>query len=124
MFDKIKGITEKAFTIMGNEAFRLGKDVVQSDLVKDAAAGATIGAVVAVPVPIIGPIIGATVGAGLGMYKNLMRPDQGTQVVLPQKRAVDIYGEMLKLEDLRQKGVLTEEEFADMKKRLLNDYQS
>ncbi|WP_071992273.1 SHOCT domain-containing protein [Leptolyngbya sp. PCC 6406] len=29
---------------------------------------------------------------------------------------------MLKLEDLRQKGILTEEEFANMKKRLLSDH--
>ena len=86
MFDKIKCITEKVFTTMGNQASRLGKDVVQSDLVKDAAAGATIGAVVAVPVPIIGPIIGATVGAGLGVYKNLMKPDQAPQIVLPTVR--------------------------------------
>jgi Short C-terminal domain len=124
MFDKIKDITGKALTSIGNEAARLGKDAVQSDLVKDAAAGATVGAVVAVPVPIIGPVIGATVGAGLGVYKNLMKSGQSPQNILPQKREVDIYGEMLKLEDLRQKGVVTEEEFADMKKRLLSDYQA
>lgn len=115
---------KKTATSVGNEAVRLGKDAVQSDLAKDAASGAAVGAVVAVPVPIVGPVIGATVGAGLGVYKNLTKPGQLPQTVPPQKEQVDIYGQMLKLEDLRQKGILTDEEFADMKKRLLNDHQS
>lgn len=119
----VESMRKTAATI-GDEAVKLGKDAVQSDLAKDAAAGAAVGAVVAVPVPIVGPAIGATVGAGIGVYKNLTRPGQSPQVTEPQKEKADIYGEMLKLEDLREKGILTEEEFMDMKKRLLSDSQS
>ncbi|GAB4214658.1 MAG: hypothetical protein OHK0012_13180 [Synechococcales cyanobacterium] len=115
---------KKTATSVGNGAVQLGKDAVQSDLAKDAVSGAAIGAIVAVPVPIVGPVVGATVGAGLGVYKNLTKPGQPPQIILPQKEKVDIYGEMLKVEDLRQKGILTDEEFADMKKRLLSDHQS
>jgi hypothetical protein len=51
-----------------------------------------------------------------------MKSGQSPQNILPQKREVDIYGEMLKLEDLRQKGVVTEEEFADMKKLIMTTH--
>ena len=115
---------KKTMTSVGNEAVRLGKDAVQSDLAKDAASGAAVGAMVAVPIPVIGPVIGATVGAGLGVYKNLMKPSQPPQVLPPQKETIDIYGEILKLDSLRQKGIITEDEFADMKKRFLNGHQS
>lgn len=56
-----------------NEAVRLGKEALKSDMVKDAAAGAAVGAAVAIPVPIIGPAAGAVVGAGIGIYKNLTK---------------------------------------------------
>lgn len=53
-----------------DETAKLGKEVMQSELVKDVAPYAAIGAVIAVPIPIIGPAIGAALGAGLGLYKN------------------------------------------------------
>ena len=56
-----------------DEAVKLGKDVMQSGLVKDVAAAAAVGAVIAIPIPIIGPVVGATVGAGLGVYKNITK---------------------------------------------------
>lgn len=56
-----------------DELVKLGKEALQSDMVKDAAAGAAVGAAVAIPVPIVGPAAGAVVGAGLGVYKNLTK---------------------------------------------------
>lgn len=56
-----------------NEVGKLGKEALQSEVVKDAAAGAAVGAVVAIPIPFVGPIAGATVGAVLGAYKGFMK---------------------------------------------------
>lgn len=55
---------------VADESAKLGKEVMQSELVKDVAPYAAIGAAIAVPIPIIGPAIGAAIGAGLGLYKN------------------------------------------------------
>lgn len=52
-------------------ARKLGKEVLQHDMGKDAAAGAAIGAAVAVPIPIVGPVAGAAVGAIAGVIKNV-----------------------------------------------------
>jgi len=56
-----------------DEAAKLGKSTLQSDLVKEAAAGAAVGAVIAVPVPLVGPTTGAAVGATLGAYKHFTK---------------------------------------------------
>lgn len=55
---------------VADEATTLGKEVMQSDLVKDVAPYAAIGAVIAIPIPFVGSAIGAAIGAGLGLYKN------------------------------------------------------
>ena len=107
---------EKASAI-GDEASKLGKAAVRSDLAKDAASGAAVGAVVAVPIPVIGPAFGAVVGAGLGIYKNVTKG--GSASASAQALPADIHAELLKLDDLRQKGVLSEEEFEIQKKKIL-----
>lgn len=56
-----------------DEVSKLGKGAMQSDLVKEAAAGAVVGAVIAVPVPVIGPVAGAVIGASLGAYKHFTK---------------------------------------------------
>lgn len=56
-----------------DETVKLGKSTLQSDLVKEAAAGAVVGAVIAVPVPVIGPVAGAVVGASLGAYRHFTK---------------------------------------------------
>lgn len=56
-----------------DEAVRIGKEALKSDMAKDAAAGAAVGAAIAVPIPIVGPATGAVVGAGLGVYKNITK---------------------------------------------------
>ncbi len=55
------------------ESAKLGKKVVQSELMKDVAPYAVLGAMIAVPVPIIGPALGAAAGATLGLYKNVTK---------------------------------------------------
>jgi hypothetical protein len=70
--DAADWIKKTAFNV-GDEAVRMGTEVVQSDLVQDAGKGALVGAVVAVPLPIIGPAIGASIGASVGVYKNLTK---------------------------------------------------
>lgn len=88
-------------------------------MAKDAAAGAAIGAVVAIPVPVIGPVAGAVVGAGLGVYKNLTkRGDQAQKA--PTHSAPDLHGQLLKLADLRDKGILSEAEFEAQKRKVLS----
>jgi len=105
---------------VGDEASRLGKNVMQSDLGRDVAAGAAIGAAVAIPLPVVGPVAGAVVGAGLGVYKNIIgkHPSSGSpkQSSLPPK---DFHTSLLQLEELRQKGILTDAEFEVEKKKIL-----
>ena len=55
---------------VADESIKLGKEVMQSELVKDVTPYAAIGAAIAVPIPIVGPVIGAALGAVLGLYKN------------------------------------------------------
>jgi hypothetical protein len=116
------------------EISRLGKDALKTDMAKDAAAGAAIGAVVAVPVPVIGPIAGAVVGASLGVYKNIKKgPTSPSVEALPNNSSATIaetenkpassadkFEELSKLHDLKVNGVLTEEEFAAEKKKILD----
>ncbi|MEN8447600.1 MAG: SHOCT domain-containing protein [Cyanobacteria bacterium J06555_13] len=116
-----KGLKQTAATV-GKEAARFGKEAAQSDLAKDAGAGAAVGAVMAVPVPLVGPMIGATAGATLGIYKNLARSTPSVVVSEPEKKQpVDVHGELLKFDDLRQKGIISDDEFSSMKNSLLNN---
>lgn len=107
------------------------KDAMKSDLTRDAAKGAAIGAVVGVPVPVLGPVMGAVVGAGVGVYANLTRaktdaPKTGAPVQAPASAeaapASGMYAELLQLNELLQKGILTREEFEVQKARVLDDY--
>lgn len=103
---------------VGTEAEKMVKDAAKSDLAKDAATGAVVGAAIAIPVPLIGPMVGAAIGGVLGAYKNL----SGTSVRISATQQVpqpDRHAELLKLQYLREKNVLSEEEFQQEKKKLL-----
>lgn len=102
----------------GDEAVKLGKEAMRSDMVKDAAAGAAVGAVIAVPVPVIGPIAGAAIGAGLGVYKNIIKKESSTSKD-NSAGSKDVHAELIKLDELRQKGIITETEFESQKKKIL-----
>lgn len=117
-----EGLKKNAMSA-GNEAARFCKEAAKSELAKDAGAGAAVGAVMAVPVPLVGPIIGATAGATLGIYKNSTRSEQpSTALSSNQNKQIDVYSEMLKIEDLRKKGIISDDEFSSMKENLLNSH--
>lgn len=87
---------------------------------RDAAAGAAIGAIIAIPVPLIGPITGAAVGAAIGVVRNFFRKGTVPPAAETDHRPGDLYAALLKLGELRDKGILTEEEFDTQKRRLLS----
>jgi hypothetical protein len=116
-------VQETAATV-GGEAARLGSGVIESDLVQDASKGAIVGAVIAVPLPIIRPAIGASIGASLGVYKNLTQPKQPSNILVQSPMSqIDFHQELLNLDDLKQKGIISDDEFDSMKKRVLEKYQ-
>lgn len=130
--EQAKTWAKKAASATAVEASRLSKEVMKSDLAKDAAKGAAVGAVIAVPIPLIGPLVGAVVGAGIGTYAGLTRPKIHTPQTLaaiapPQATVIemvtspkDMYAELLKLDELLKKGILTQAEFDAEKKKMLN----
>lgn len=117
--------TKTAINTAADEAVELGKRAARSEMAKDAATGAGIGALVAVPLPIIGPAIGAVLGAGAGVVMNFKSggnrstgsPDTKAA---PVSTVIDIHKHLLELDDLRQKGILSQEEFDTEKKKILS----
>ena len=121
--------SKNAASTVADEATRLGKEIVHSDMAKDAATGAAIGAAVALPIPVIGPAAGAVVGAGLGIYKNIMKPDSKSHGLVSQMEKPplssagkpDVYDQLIKFDELRQKGILTDAEFGEQKRKILGE---
>jgi hypothetical protein len=109
----------KAATQVGEQVSRFGKIALSSDLAKDVVAFGALGAIIAVPVPFIGPVFGGAVGAGLGVFKNLSR--KPGQAPIQMQASQDVYSEILKFEDLRQKGIISDIEFEAQKKKLMGD---
>jgi hypothetical protein len=64
---KMRDVTGAAAAEFG----QLGKSALQSQPVKDAAAGAVVGGVLASAIPFVGTLTGATVGTALGAYKSI-----------------------------------------------------
>lgn len=58
-------------TMAANEAGTLAKEVLKSNLVKDAAAGAVVGAVLVSPIPFVGTAAGAVIGGTIGAVNSL-----------------------------------------------------
>lgn len=103
---------------VGDSAAEFGKDVAQSKTFQDGAKGAAVGAVVAVPLPVVGPVIGAVVGAGIGVYLGHKTNTSSQTSALPGPPK-DLHDELLKLDALRQRGLLTDAEFDAQKRKLL-----
>jgi hypothetical protein len=97
------------------EAGKLAKSVIRSPLTKDIATYAAVGAVIALPLPVVGPAIGAAVGAGLGLWRNMTRHEALASAEPPK----DPIAELERLHGLKEKGIITEEEFLAMKRKLL-----
>lgn len=100
------------------EAGKLASAVARSPLVQDVASHAAIGAAIAIPVPVVGPALGGAVGAGIGMFQNLKRKEPGP-LPAPIPPDSDPITELERLSELRDKGILTEEEFQREKRKLL-----
>lgn len=97
---------------------KIGKNALNSDFNKDVATCAAIGAAIAIPIPLIGPSMGAAIGAGVGVYKNLTKKSEP----LDRKemdRNIDKHAELLKIKDLRDKEIISDEEFEVEKKKIL-----
>ncbi|MCQ3925183.1 MAG: hypothetical protein DPW12_13530 [Rhodocyclaceae bacterium] len=76
---------------------------------------------VAVPLPVIGPLAGAAIGAGVGVYKNLNQKGQpAASTTRESSQTNDAHAELLKLDDLRQKGIISDAEFETEKKKILD----
>lgn len=134
-FAQAKAVALKAGKAVAGETVALGKEVTQSKTFKDAAKGAGVGALAAIPIPIIGPAVGAVIGAGAGIYLGSRNQPHAQSTALPPSAPVphyqpvltdvvpeqpkDLYVELLKLDELRQKGLLTNEEFEVQKQKLL-----
>ena len=126
-----KSWVKNAASVTAEEATRMGKEVIQSEMARDAVKGAAVGAAIAVPVPLVGPVLGGVVGAGIGVYANLTRSRPAAPPVIPAAApqpttvvemvtpAKDMYAELLKLDDLLKKGILTQDEFDAQKKKVL-----
>lgn len=118
--------TKGVMAVAADEAKAQGKRIANSEMGRDAATGAAIGAAVAVPIPIIGPIFGALVGAGAGVVINLKKGDSKNNVTPENHSAtavpeIDIYKRLNDLDDLRQKGILTQDEFDLEKRKILKN---
>lgn len=120
-----------AASIAGGHAREFGKRLSENELAQDSAKAAAVGAAVAVPVPLIGPVAGAAMGGALGAYKHLIskseREGAASKPILgtPENSATkDIHGELLKLGDLRDKGLLSDEEFNSLKLKLIEGVSS
>lgn len=105
--------------------FRWIREITNSKLFKDAAAGAAVGALIAVPVPLIGPLIGAVAGAVLGIYKNLTRHEYAPDMSdyrgeHKRKKWSEKFEELRQLDQLCRNGIITEEEFSEQKKEILD----
>jgi len=128
--EDLKVALDKGRAVMQSAAAEVGglaKGVARSELVRDVTSAAAVGAVIAVPIPVVGPMTGAVVGGALGAYKNLTNPSSRRyEPVLPESNVPsatvqdpDIYEKLIKFDDLRKKGILSDVEFEEQKKRLL-----
>ena len=134
-FAQAKAMALKAGKALADETVALGKEMAQSKTFKDAAKGAGVGAMAAIPIPLIGPVVGGFIGAGAGVYLGSRRqfqaqppalfplaplsPQQAILIDVVAEPPKDLYVELLKLDELRQKSLLTNEEFEVQKQKLL-----
>lgn len=109
--------SKKQAITVGGAVVDAGKTVASSGIAKDVASGAAVGAVIAIPVPVIGPAFGAVVGGGMAAYKNLT--SKTPMSYAPPAEKTDKFDELLKLQTLREKGTVTEEEFLSEKHRII-----
>ena len=127
-----KALAARAGKVVTEETVAFGKEMAQSQTFKNAARGASVGAIVSIPVPFLGPVVGAVIGAGAGVWMGsnhsqprlqaLHQPLPASPITVIDVVAIqskDLYAELLKLDELRQKGLLTNDEFDAQKQKML-----
>lgn len=118
--------TKNSATTVVEEVSELGKRAAKSEMAKDAATGAGIGAAIAVPIPLVGPAFGALVGAGVGVFVNLNKNNVNDVAsdsnVQKNHTTEEIAEQLIKLDELRQKNILTDDEFQQKKKEILERF--
>ena len=94
---------------------------VPISFLKGAAKGAIAGALITGPIlPVVGPIIGAKVGAVYGAFTNMGKNGEQSQQQVKQVEASnDVIETLKKLNELKNDGIITEEEFQQKKSQLL-----
>lgn len=116
--EKVRATTDWAkdtIEVVGRKSSEVINEAMSSSVAKDAASFAAVGAVLAIPIPIIGPLTGAAIGAFAGVYKNIKNPSSKKEQTSPP----NVYEELLKLEDLRSKNIISQDEFDDQKRKIL-----
>lgn len=110
----------QALSVATNEAGKLATSVARAPLTKDVATYAAAGAVIAIPLPFIGSAIGAAAGAALGLWRNMTRHET-LAVPAPDASPAskDPIAELERLHGLKEKGIITEDEFLSEKRKLL-----
>ena len=84
---------------------------------------ALAGAVIAIPLPLFNPKTGALIGAGIGIFMWLTKKGNVPSPSAAQsKPQMDVYAELLKLNELRQKGAISDAEFEVQKKKILDNH--
>ena len=105
-------VTE-ALSVATDEVGKLAKSVARAPLTKDVATYAAVGAAIALPLPVVGSAIGAAVGAGLGLWRNMTRHE----TLVPD--TTDPIAELVRLHGLKERGIITDDEFLTQKRKLL-----
>lgn len=110
----------KAMTLQASTAaVELSKEVAKTKFFQDAAKGAAVGALVAVPIPLMGPVAGGIFGGAAGVIMGLKGGNKEEPVYLPPQEPKDLHDELVKLNSLREQGLITDSEFQELKKKLL-----
>lgn len=114
-----EAVTEAAYEV-ADQARQISKSQIAKDVASGAVIGAAIGAVVAGPIPWFDWPPGAMIGAGIGALMGFKRAwGSNPQGYREATAPLDFHKEMTGLDDLRQKGILSQEEFDGQKKKLL-----
>lgn len=116
--------TKETIGTASDEAMELGKRAARSTMVKDVVIGAAIGASASIPFQGSSPIFFAIIGAGLGVFKFFKSSTSREASVSKRASASaasqkNIHKQLIELDDLRQKGILSQVEFEIEKNKIL-----
>ena len=101
------------------------RKISQYDIFKNAVVGAVIGLCASLLIPFMRPVKGAFAGAlilvAIGVYKNLCNNSTAiSKTETDSGLSANSSDELIRLDNLRKSGVITEEEFQAKKTQILN----